>query len=139
MLPHNAMGASQAMESAACFVNQLMALRNRLAPTRYFEPGISLADVHMCLETYTQKRKIRTMPVLHAANMACQCLLKKGPTSKAHLANLVNMTNEQFIGPKLFDFSLAEKLENWPWDSDRVKYYTRQAHRMSRGTSVASL
>lgn len=132
------MGASQAMESAACFVNQLMTLRNSLEPIQYAEPGISLADVHMCFETYAQKRKTRTIPLLNTANMSCQCLLKIGPTSKAHLANLVKMTNKEFIGPKLLDFSAAEKLENWPWDSDRVKYYTRQAYTMT-GTPVASL
>lgn len=131
MLPHNAMGASQAMESAACFVNQLMEFRNKMGPAAS-EPGISRGDAEKCLETYAQKRQIRTMPLLNSANMACQCLLKIGPTSKAHLDNLVKMTNEDFIAPKLLDFGLAEKLENWPWDSDRVKYYTQQAYTVSR-------
>ena len=62
------------------------------------------------------------MPLLNSGNMACQCLLKIGPTNNAHLDNLVKMTNEDFIAAKLLDFSLAEKLG--PWDSDRVKYYT---------------
>ncbi|EEA26596.1 monooxygenase, putative [Talaromyces marneffei ATCC 18224] len=139
MLPHNAMGASQAMESAACFVNQLMKLQNNTGSGQDSEPGISLADVQLCLETYAQKRKIRTKPVLNGANMACRCLLKKGPISKAHLSNLVDTTNEDFIGPKLLDFSLAEKLDNWPWDNDRVNYYTRQAYTLNQGMSVASL
>lgn len=112
MLPHNAMGAGQAMESAACFVNQLMEFRNKLEPTAHSKPGISLADVQQCLEAYAQKRKIRTMPLLNSANMACQCLLKIGQTSKAHLENLVKTTNEDLIAPKLLEFSLAEKLEN---------------------------
>lgn len=137
MLPHNAMGASQAMESAACFVNQLMEIRNKLEQDPYSEHQISLAVVNKGLESYARKRKIRTMPVLNSANMACQCLLKIGPTSKAHLGNLVKMTNEDFIAPKLLEFSFAEKLENWPWDSDRVKYYTRQARTMSRETTTA--
>lgn len=138
MVPHNAMGASQAMESAACFVNQLMEFRNKLEPSSPPEARIALVDVNVCLASYTRRRKIRAMSALNSANMACQFLLKIGPASKTHLDNLVKMTNEDFIAPKLLDFSSAEKLENWPWDSERVKCYTRQARNFSRGTSVAS-
>ncbi|EED22463.1 hypothetical protein TSTA_097120 [Talaromyces stipitatus ATCC 10500] len=122
--------ASQAMESAACFVNQLRELEKQFT-TPTIEAGISLENVRTCLKKYTNKRKTRTRPILKTANMACQCLLKTGPTSKGHVTKLPSMTGEEFICPKSLDLCLAEKLENWPWDSDRVKFYEKPVDRMN--------
>ncbi|KAF2137188.1 uncharacterized protein K452DRAFT_236177 [Aplosporella prunicola CBS 121167] len=128
MVPHAAMGANQAMESAACFVNHLLDLRGQHGDS--IPRNIPTSDIEKCLKSYVQKRCARVTNITQSANFSCRSQLKIGPEAEAFILGLPNMKDEAFLSKILLILSEAEKLENWKNNSGRVGFYSQQAEKI---------
>ncbi|GME23337.1 Monooxygenase FAD-binding protein [Neofusicoccum parvum] len=122
MVPHVAMGANQAIESAACFANLLFELRKKLGGT--LANGVPPSDVEAHLKKYAEKCSGRTSGVIQSASFNCQVQLKIGPAVEPYMRALPYMTNEAWLSMVLETFCKAEKIEDWNRNSARVDYYT---------------
>ncbi|KAL1630532.1 hypothetical protein SLS56_004806 [Neofusicoccum ribis] len=122
MVPHVAMGANQAIESAACFANLLFELRKQLGGT--LANGVPPSDVEAHLKKYAEKCSGRTSGVIQSASFNCQVQLKIGPAVEPYMRALPYMTNEAWLSMVLETFCKAEKIEDWNRNSVRVDYYT---------------
>ncbi|KAJ5389111.1 uncharacterized protein N7496_000179 [Penicillium cataractarum] len=122
MVPHAAMGANQALESAAAFVNILRS--SRLQKGDCQSTRIPLSEVQSCLEQYELRRRARATAASQIATFACRAQLKIGPASDEYWANFPRMMGEEGIAKSLESFCDAEMLENWSMGSPRVAVYT---------------
>ena len=128
MTPHAGMGANQALESAAAFVNEL-----RLVLVKNpSNPHIPFSDVESCLEKYAERRRDRVIAAMQIANITCRVQLKIGAIAEHFWQRLPKMTNEMFLAKPLELFSKAEKLQDWTVGSDRVDEYDVKAKRNLR-------
>jgi FAD dependent monooxygenase len=130
MVPHAAMGANQAMESAACFASRLLELREQLggcSRTPDLPPLVSPQLVEACLEGYVQKRKARIEHVVKGASLSCRIQLKIGDAAQKHIARLPSLRDEMWLEEVLKTLYKAEKIEPWDAESERVRYYSEQA------------
>ncbi|GJN86941.1 hypothetical protein PLIIFM63780_010523 [Purpureocillium lilacinum] len=120
MVPHAAMGANQAMESAACFVNNLRKLP--MNPDGTF-PRISRSQADECLEAYAKRRQERMAVICKVAATFCRMQLKVGPPAQGFIGALRHFRDEDFLQKGLEQLSGAEALENWHCGSKYVDYY----------------
>lgn len=132
MTPHSGMGANQALESAAAFVN---VLRPLLAQT--VTAHIPLSKVRGCLAAYERRRKHRVTETTEIASMKCRVELKIGPESDTFWQNLGQMNDEQSLALMLRAYGGAEYLEKWPCGGDRVAKYCAAADAIRRDTAPA--
>ncbi|KAJ5584992.1 uncharacterized protein N7459_004792 [Penicillium hispanicum] len=111
MVPHAAMGANQAIESAAAFVNVLRPLvaQRQESPVTH----IPILQVEDCLNQYTRRRRERVTSIQQLANRACRAQLKIGKDSEEFWLNLPKLTGEVSLSRLLGPFRNAEYLENW--------------------------
>ncbi|KKA22709.1 Monooxygenase [Rasamsonia emersonii CBS 393.64] len=138
MVPHAAMGANLAMESAACLVNRLLELRERHPSLQ--QQHIPLDTLQSSLREYSRNRTARAADVVRLANSACCAQLKAGPAEEAYICNILpTLTNEAWLARALGSLCKAEKLENWHRQSDRVAFYTRQAERIRQRMEMERL
>lgn len=137
MVPHAAMGANQALESAACFANALFELRGALGglPPR----GVPSRLVGARLAAYERRRRGRVTEVVRGAGFACRAQLKAGEQERRYVEALPGLRDEVWLGKVLESLFEAEKLEGWEADSERVRYYSSQQARRKGGESLASL
>lgn len=125
MVPHAAMGANQAMESAACFVNNLRKLQ--LDCSNNQASRITASEAYECLDAYANKRRDRMQAIVQSASATCKNQLMIGPTSEAFIRALPQLQDETILLKSIESLSQAEKLENWKCGSNRVDYYTEQS------------
>ncbi|EKG18528.1 Monooxygenase FAD-binding protein [Macrophomina phaseolina MS6] len=128
MLPHTAMGAMQAMESAACFASLLLELRTHVGDS--LESGVPSEDVEACLTAYAQKRHSRVAEVIQTGHFHCMTQLKIGPAADGWTRRLPALRNDMWLNIVLEGFCKAEKIEGWHRNSARVDYYTEQVQLM---------
>ncbi|UNI15373.1 hypothetical protein JDV02_001910 [Purpureocillium takamizusanense] len=124
MVPHAAMGANQAMESAACFVNNLRKLQTS---SDGIGPRISRAQVDQCLDEYAKRRQDRMEVISKTAATFCRMQLKIGPAAKGFTGALRHFRDEDFLQKGLEQLTAAEKLEDWHCGSSQVEYYSVQS------------
>ncbi|KAE8138527.1 hypothetical protein BDV38DRAFT_281836 [Aspergillus pseudotamarii] len=132
MVPHAAMGANQAMESAACFASRLLELRAQLGGCNIsadLPPLVSPVLVEACLEGYVQKRKPRIEHVVKGASLSCRIQLKIGDAAQKHIPRLPSLGDERWLEELLKMLYKAEKIEPWDVDSERMRYYSEQAQK----------
>ncbi|KAJ5179389.1 hypothetical protein N7492_002599 [Penicillium capsulatum] len=132
MTPHSGMGANQALESAAAFVN---VLRSLLAQTH--TRHIPASKIRSCLAAYERRRKLRVTEATEIASMKCRMELKIGPDSDVFWQRLGKMSDEQSLGLMLRSFSGAEYLEKWPCGGARVAQYCAAADAIRRNAASA--
>lgn len=132
MTPHAGMGANQAFESAAAFVNELRAILKK----NVSRPYLPLSDVQSCLEKYADRRRDRVTAAMQIANLTCRFHLKFGPVAEQLYRLLPKMSNEMFLAKPLEMFSRAEKLENWSVGTERVGEYDLKAERILQNMEV---
>lgn len=118
MVPHAAMGANQAMESAACFLNNLRSLQNNEIDW----VGDEL-KVQQCLTAYGNQRRDRLSAIIQAATMTCKNQLLSGPSATDYIRNLPKQKDAAFLVKAIESLRQAEKLENWSHGSHRVVLY----------------
>ncbi|KAF7715895.1 FAD-dependent monooxygenase [Penicillium ucsense] len=123
MVPHGAMGANQALESAAAFTNLLRPLVSQ-TETGGMRKILSRPEVESCLSQYEKRRRDRAAAVLRASGLGCRAHLKIGPESEAYWSNLHQMTSSEGIAKMLTSMCSAEKLDDWDGGSSNVKVYT---------------
>ncbi|KAJ6443564.1 LOW QUALITY PROTEIN: Monooxygenase FAD-binding protein [Purpureocillium lavendulum] len=126
MVPHAAMGANQAMESAACFVNHL---RKLLAGLEDPTTRISQSQVTECLEPYAKQRQERMAMICKVAGTFCRMQLKIGPAAKGFIAAVKTFRDEEFLIKALEQLSAAEGLEDWEQGRERVDYYAVESRK----------
>lgn len=128
MAPHAAMGANLAMESAACFVNELRGLKSQLGKTPDQEtdylPPLQLTKR---LESYTNQRRARVTKVATKAGLTEKINLKIDPPASKFIGALPQMKESDWLGGGLFSLCQAHKLEDWECGSDRVDLYSKRA------------
>lgn len=113
MVPHAAMGANQAMESAACFASHLLqqcalpGVGNTL-PLRISQPA-----VQSCLEKYEQVRRARITDVVAGASFTCRAQLKTDEAGLEFISKLPDLTDEIWLAKVTDVLSAAEKIEPW--------------------------
>lgn len=117
------MGANQALESAATFVNILRPVMSQ-KQDRLSEGSIPQSEVENCLAQYDVRRRARVTTAFRIANLTCQAQLKIGPASEEYCLNLPRMMSEAGIANLLESFCNAEMLENWPTGGPQVAVYT---------------
>ena len=121
MVPHAAMGANQALESAAAFVNVLRpVLAQQEQATR---SSVPLSVVEDCLNQYARRRHERVTLAQQVASQACRAQLKIGPESEKVWAELPTLTDEVLLSRRLGYFRAAEYLENWRYTTQRIARY----------------
>lgn len=130
MTPHSGMGANQALESAAAFVNVLRPLLAQ-TNTRRIPPS----GVRSCLTAYERRRKQRVSETTEIASMKCRVELKIGPESESFWQQLGQMNNEQSLGLMLRSYSGAEYLENWACGGHRIAKYCAAADVIRRNAA----
>ncbi|KAL1617791.1 hypothetical protein SLS54_007570 [Diplodia seriata] len=125
MVPHAAMGANQAMESAACFANGVRAVvaRGDDAAPRDWEA------VEACLEAYKERREARVRGVVEAAAKACRVQLLVGEEAREWVEALPRMGYGEWLERTMEVFSRAEKVEGWEGGGERVRFYDEQARK----------
>jgi FAD dependent monooxygenase len=129
MAPHAAMGANLAMESAACFVNEVRKFKGRHADST--QPGsLTTTEISQLLESYTNKRRGRVTQFMKQAAMTEKIHLKGGHEASEFLGALPLMTEMDWLRPALISLGQAEKLDDWKWNSDRVETYNKRAERI---------
>lgn len=143
MVRHAAMGATQAMESAACFANRLFELRAKLdggdgADSGDLPPLIAPDMVQQCLEEYTERRRARVTEIVQAAGTSCGAQLKKGDAAREYIDALPRLRNEVLLEKSLDSLLKAEKIDGWAEDSDHVHHYSLPTQR-GGGTALANL
>ncbi|KAH7056950.1 hypothetical protein B0J12DRAFT_737782 [Macrophomina phaseolina] len=143
MVRHAAMGANQAMESAACFANRLFELRAKLdggdgAASGDLPPLIAPDMVQQCLEEYTERRRARVTEIVQAAGASCGAQLKKGDAAREYIDALPRLGNEVLLEKSLDSLLKAEKIDGWAEDSDHVHHYSLPTQR-GGGTALANL
>jgi hypothetical protein len=117
------MGANQALESAAAFVNILRPfLSQKTSPssTAYF----TQSEVELCLKQYDLRRRARVTEAFRRANLTCRAHLKIGPAGEEYWANLPKMMSPVAISKLLESFSRGEVLENWSMGSTNMAVCT---------------
>lgn len=122
------MGANLAMESVACFINCLNDLEKHgldhpLSETR----PIPLNKLEKVLSNYAASRTARASLVAGMANFACRSQLKADEEAKAFISSLPTTDNETWLSKALESLSLAEKIDGWHEDGERVSLYTKRA------------
>jgi hypothetical protein len=117
------MGANQALESAAAFVNSL---RPFLSRRSNYCPSISIpqSEVESCLKQYDLRRRARVTTAFQIANLTCRAQLMIGPAGKEYCSNLPKMMSAAGTEKLLESFCNAEVLEDWSIGSSRVALYT---------------
>lgn len=136
MTPNGAMGANQALESAAAFVNVLRPLLQRNLRNSPMQ-GITQLEIDACLKEYSDRRRERVLAVLNKSSIGCQAQLKIGPVSEKLWHDLPTMTNADLLNSTLKSFSEAEVLENWGIGSEKVEVYTATAEKVKKGLTLA--
>ncbi|KAB2580891.1 FAD-dependent monooxygenase bik2 [Lasiodiplodia theobromae] len=141
MTPHAAMGAMQAMESAACFTSLLLALRAShpdffSCPETSSSTAVPQSDVEQLLATYQQRRHARAASVVNGAHFHCETQLKVAtPMTDQFYQRLPHLTNELWLNMTLDSLCRADMLEGWPEErnSARVNRYTESSRRFLEG------
>lgn len=106
------MGANQAIESAAAFVNILRPFLSQKT-SQSSSACITQSEVELCLKQYDLRRRPRVTEAFQRANLTCRAHLKIGLASEEYWANLPEMMNPVAISKLLETFSHGEVLENW--------------------------
>lgn len=137
MTPHAAMGAMQAMESAACFTSLLLALRASHPDFFSSSPStVPQPDVEQLLATYQQRRHARATSVVNGAHFHCETQLKVAtPVTDQFYQRLPHLTNELWLNMTLDSLCRADMLEGWPAErnSARVNRYAESSRRFLEG------
>lgn len=126
MVPHAAMGANQAMESAAAFVNSL----RRLQSDRGSLAGISAEEADRTTSAYAEARRSRVEAVYKVAAAVCRTQLRANPIAEAFIQALPSSTDAGHLSKAVGSMSQAEKLEGWACGSNRVDFYTENSKRV---------
>ncbi|OQE24317.1 hypothetical protein PENSTE_c007G05058 [Penicillium steckii] len=134
MTPNGAMGANQAFESAAAFVNVLRPLLRRNFEDNLIG-GISMAEVASCLQQYSDRRRERVLGILNDASIGCQAQLKIGPISDKIWRELSIMTDKEMLKKSLKSVGDAEMLTDWPYGSHRVAIFTATAEELRKASN----
>ncbi|PNY26271.1 Monooxygenase FAD-binding protein, partial [Tolypocladium capitatum] len=127
MVPHAAMGANQAMEAAACFVNNLRRLQINC-------PGspdllVPQSKVSECLEAYVKERRGFMTAVAHIASQNCRNQLMIGAPAENFIRALPEQNDRELLWRPIESLSKAQKLENWNWGTKRADFYTEQSRK----------
>ncbi|OJD35345.1 fad binding domain protein [Diplodia corticola] len=150
MTPHAAMGAMQAMESAAVFSSLLLALRasnpdffssssSTTSPTT--PTSIPHPTATHLLTTYQHRRHARALSVVRGANFHCETQLKvssnpnPNPMAAGFLQRLPHLTNELWLNMTLDSLCRADMIDGWPEhrNGERVRRYVASARRFLDG------
>ncbi|OJJ07597.1 hypothetical protein ASPVEDRAFT_877590 [Aspergillus versicolor CBS 583.65] len=122
MVPHAAMGANQAMESAACFVNILRRVNPSLG--KEYCSNLRASEAEKCLSSYAAKRKNTLKAVVQAATASRNNQLMAGSAAEDFLHTLPDIREEDILLKPLRSLIRAERLEDWMCGSERVEKYT---------------
>lgn len=116
MVPHAAMGANQAMESAAALANELLELNDGQG-----DDGWTASNITIALEKYTQVRCNRVGIVISKAGAICRAqMLCPGHD---HLVKaLPKLGFADWMTQAFFSFRGASLIESLPL-TERGKYY----------------
>lgn len=128
MVPHAAMGANQAMESAACFANNLRRTRPSLGKEHC--PNISAPEIQQCLSHYADRRKDILKAVVQAATASRNNQLMVGSAAQDFLRILPDIREEDMLLKPLRSLIAAERLEDWMCRSEQVEKYTEASGRV---------
>ncbi|RJE23607.1 hypothetical protein PHISCL_04063 [Aspergillus sclerotialis] len=114
MVPHAAMGANQAIESAAALANELQKLGQ-------VNEGWTTATIATALEKYTQARRDRVATVVSKAGAICRAQLCC-PGHDQLVKALPKLSFADWMTQSLFSFRGASRIESLPM-TERGKYY----------------
>lgn len=140
MVPHAAMGANQAMESAACFVNILRRVNPSLG--KEYCSNLRASEVEKCLSSYAAKRKDALKAVVQAATASRNNQLMAGSAAEDFLRTLPDTREEDILLKPLRSLIGAERMEDWMCGSERVEKYTEASGKalaiLNSGGSLAN-
>jgi 2-polyprenyl-6-methoxyphenol hydroxylase-like FAD-dependent oxidoreductase len=126
MTPHGAMGANSALESSACFVNNLLKLRDS---TGSGLESISSTDASAVFEAYANQRRERVTGLKNMAGANERIQLRLGKEWEMFEKGLPVMPEHAIAVRILASVSHGEKLENWPVKTERTEKFDRNGQR----------
>jgi FAD dependent monooxygenase len=127
MTPHGAMGANSALESSACFVNNLLKLRDS---TDSGLESISSTDANAVFEAYANQRRERVTALKEMAAANERIQLRQGKEWEMFEKGLPVLPEHAIAVRMLASISHGEKLENWPVTTERTEKFERNGQKI---------
>ena len=134
MVPQGALGGNQAIESAACFINNY-----RQALSNSPSESLSLTDISNFLDSYAKDAGERATKAIDMSSLRCKALLRIGEFEDSCKTRIPNMTEENWLMGSAQMYANAIKLENWSRGSERADYYGRQSEKIKAGATLGEL